>query len=83
MLPLQRAVAGIGNFFIDGDGVDVWRIQVLLCGHAILRGVVCEAAQEVGGTRGAGLFQDLVKRFEPFGGFLWVEIFVGFEFGGR
>ena len=63
---LQLAVAGVGNLFIDGDGVAVGSGELAGVGDAQRAGAVAQCGQKLG-TLLAAFSGNIVKGFKPLG----------------
>ena len=68
---LQKAIAGIGNFFFDRNGVDVRRVQLHRNLDARLTGAIHQRSEQIAAAIGAFLVDDLIEGFEPFGNFFF------------
>ena len=78
--PFQGAVARVGHFFVDRNGVDIGRFQPAWRVRAVEGRVVDQAAEQVRRAIRSTLFNDAVERFKPLAGFLCVRILAGYEF---
>src|ERR1700683_306872 len=78
--PLDGPVAGVGNFFVHRDGVDIRRLQNVRSLNPIESGALGEAAEQVGDAVGPSLLYDAVQSFQPFAGLLCIGILAGYEF---
>ena len=72
--PFDGAVAGIGHFLLGRDRVDVRRIQVDRQFDAGRGGALVQLLQQVGSAIRSRLIEHLVERFQPFPGFLGVQV---------
>ncbi len=72
--PLNGAVTGIRDLFLDGDGIDVGSIPTQRNAHAQVRGALHQVFEQVAGPVGPRLVDNFVERLNPFGGFLGIEV---------
>jgi len=67
--PLDLAIARIGYFLFDWNGVDVGRIQLERDFHTRRPGVLNQGFDKLASAGGAFASNDLIKGFNPFGDF--------------
>ena len=75
------AIAGIGNFFLDRNGVDVRRVQLNRNLDARFAGAIHQRAEQVAAAIGAVLIENLIEGVEPFGHFLFTINLFTINFG--
>ncbi len=68
------AVARIGHFLFRRNGVDVGRVPAQGDSHAQVGGAFHQVFEQVTGPVGTYLIDDFIEGFNPFGGFLGVEV---------
>ena len=68
---LQKAIAGIRDFFFNRNGVDVRRVQLHRNLDARLAGAIHQRGEQIAATIVAVLVDDLIEGFEPFGNFFF------------
>ena len=68
------AVARIGHLFFRRNGVDVGGVPAQGDLHAQVGGAFHQVFEQVTGPVGAYLIDDFIEGFNPFGGFLGVEV---------
>ena len=76
--PLDQAIAGIGYFLFDWNGVDIGRIQLERDFHSRSLGVLNQGFDKLASAEGPVVSNDLIKGFNPFGDF-----FFGIRLGFR
>ena len=81
MLPFDRAVARIGDFFFRRNRVDVRRIPAQRNLDAQVRGAFHQPFEQIAGPVGPCLVDDFVEGLNPLGGFLRIEVVGSFDFG--
>src|ERR1035438_10537229 len=72
--PLHGAVAGIRNFLVGPDGVDVWRVQVDGQFRAAGPGALRQPLDQICRAVRAGFVQDLIQRFHPLRSLLRIRV---------
>ena len=78
----QRPVARIGHFFVSGNRVHVRSIELAEASQRRNSAARFEQlVQQIGGPVGPSFVDYLIQSFQPFGGFLWVQVRLAFFFG--
>src|SRR5579872_3112011 len=78
---LELAVAGIGDFIFGRNRIYVGRVPAQGRLHAEVGSTLHEPFQQVAGPVRPGFVDDFVEGFNPFGGFLGIEVVGSLDFG--